>query len=74
MNRNVADGLAGRIEDIIELGDRTIVAFRPDHHGPNAWPLDEGIRYMVVTMRDGLIVEMKGCADRQVALSYAMAS
>jgi len=35
------------------------------------WPLDDGIRYMVVTMRDGLIVEMKGGADRQVALSYA---
>jgi ketosteroid isomerase-like protein len=73
MQRNVANGLAGRIEDIVELGDRTIVAFRPDHHGPDAWPLDDGIRYMVVTMRDGLVIEMKGCADRQVALSYASA-
>jgi hypothetical protein len=26
----------------------------------------------VVTMRDGLVVEMKGCADRQVAVSYAV--
>jgi hypothetical protein len=73
MERNVADGLAGRIEYIVELGDRTIVAFRPDHHGRDAWPLDHGIRFMVVTMRDGLVVEMKGCADRQVALSYASA-
>lgn len=31
----------------------------------------EGVRYMVVTMRDGLVVEPKGCADRRVALSYA---
>jgi hypothetical protein len=28
---------------------------------------------MVVTIRDGQIVEMKGCVDRTVALSYAQA-
>jgi hypothetical protein len=29
--------------------------------------------YMVVTIRDGQIVEMKGCADRAVVLSYVQA-
>jgi hypothetical protein len=33
--------------------------------------VDEGIAYMVVTVRDGHIVELKGCADRPAAVSYA---
>jgi ketosteroid isomerase-like protein len=74
MKRNLANGLSGRVEHVLELGDRVVVAFRPDHHGPDAWPLDDGIRYMVVTMRGEEIAEMKGCADRQAALAYAEAS
>jgi hypothetical protein len=35
--------------------------------------LDQGIAYMVVTIRDGEIVEMQGCADRTAAMSYAQA-
>ena len=30
-----------------------------------------GIRYLVLTERDGMITEMKGCANRRVALDYA---
>ena len=29
---------------------------------------------MVVTTRDGLVTEMKGCPDRKTALAYAGAS
>jgi ketosteroid isomerase-like protein len=71
MGHNVAAGLSGQVEEVIELGDRAIVAFRPDRHDPEGWPLDEGIRYLVLTTRAGLITEMKGCVDRRAALAYA---
>ena len=74
MGQNLVEaGLAGSVEDVKEVGDRTIVAFRPDRER-DQWPLDNGIRYVVLTERDGVITEMKGCADRQVALDYAGAS
>jgi ketosteroid isomerase-like protein len=74
MGQNLVEsGLAGSVEDVTEVGDRTIVAFRPDRER-DQWPLDNGIRYVVLTERDGLVTEMKGCADRQVALDYAGAS
>ncbi len=48
-----------------------IVTFRPEQPTQLDRPVDEGIAYMVVTVRDGQIVEMKGCADRSAAVSYA---
>jgi hypothetical protein len=38
---------------------------------PEGRPLENGVRYVVVSIRDGLVVEMKACLNRQVALSYA---
>ncbi len=73
MRRNLADGLSGRIEEISDVGQRIVVGFRPDEHGPDAWPLEDGVRYIVLTTRDDLITEMKGCADRQAARAYAAA-
>jgi hypothetical protein len=29
------------------------------------------VAYIVVTLADGLIVELKGCADRAAAVAYA---
>lgn len=74
MKFNLANGLSGQLEEILEHGDRIIVAFRPDHHAPEAWPLDKGVRYMVVTVAEGKVTEMKGCLDRKVALEYAGAN
>lgn len=72
MGRNLESGLSGTVEEVLDLGDRAIVAFRPDSHDPEAWwPLDEGIRYLVLSTQDGLITEMKGCSDRRTALDYA---
>jgi ketosteroid isomerase-like protein len=71
MGHNLAHGLSGRVEEVIELDDRAIVAFRPDRQDPEGWPLDEGIRYLVLTTHAGLITEMKGCIDRRTALAYA---
>ena len=71
MTLNLAGRLRGRIEATIQDGSRVIVAFCPEQAAQLDRPLDEGIAYMVVTIRDGHIVEMKGCADRSAAVSYA---
>jgi ketosteroid isomerase-like protein len=71
MSRNLAARLRGRIEETIQDGSRVIVAFRPEQPAQLDRPVDDGMAYMVVTIRDGLIVELKGCADRSAAVSYA---
>lgn len=70
MSRNLAGRLRGEIEETMQHGLRVIVAFRPEQPAQVDRPLDEGVAYMVVTIRDGRIVEMRGCADRAVALSH----
>lgn len=74
MQRNMHGGLVGRIEEMVELDDRIVVAFRPGQPGNDERPLDQGIAYVVVTMRDGLVIEFKGCADRAAAVTYAQTS
>jgi ketosteroid isomerase-like protein len=71
MSRNLAGRLRGTVEEIIQDGPRVIVAFRPEQPAQLDRPVYEGIAYMVVTIRDGQIVEMRGCADRSAAVSYA---
>jgi ketosteroid isomerase-like protein len=71
MSRNLAGRLRGRIEETIQNGSRVIVAFRPEQPAQLDRPVDKGIAYMVVRIRDGHIVEMKGCADRPAAVRYA---
>ena len=73
MKSQFADGGSGSIEDAFEVGDRVVVAFRPDDHGPDAWPLDHGIRYVVLSFAGDQVSELKGCADRATALTYAEA-
>ena len=71
MERNLHGGLVGRIEEAVEVGGRIVVAFRPDQPRGDGRPLDQGIAYVVVTMRDGRVIELKGCADRPAAMIYA---
>jgi ketosteroid isomerase-like protein len=71
LSRNLAGRLRGTVEETIQDGSRVIVAFRPEQPGQLDRPVDEGIAYMALTIRDGQIVEMKGCADRAAAVSYA---
>jgi hypothetical protein len=33
--------------------------------------LDHGVAYVIVTFEDGAIIELKGCADRAAAVTYA---
>jgi len=71
ISRNLAGRLRGRIEEIIQDGSRVIVAFRPAHPAQLDRPTDGGLAYLVATIRNGQIAEMKGCADRSAAVSYA---
>jgi ketosteroid isomerase-like protein len=73
MSYMVTKGLTGSIDDVTDVGDRVVVGFRPDHHAPQAWPLDNGVRYLVATVSDGLVTELKGCATQAAALAYAAA-
>jgi hypothetical protein len=71
MAGQLADGISGQIEDAFEVGAHAVVAFRPDRHEPGVWPLDNGIRYLVVSFAGDHVTELKGCADRAAALTYA---
>jgi ketosteroid isomerase-like protein len=63
--------LDGSVETFEEFGDRAIVAFRPTRdRGADTWPLENGIRYVVVSTANDLVIELKGCANRQLALDY----
>ena len=74
MGHNLAHGLAGDVEEVVDVGDeRSIVAFRPANPQPGGWPLDNGIRYLVLTWAGPHVREMKGCADQDAALAYALA-
>jgi ketosteroid isomerase-like protein len=74
LTRDVLDGYFVHLEDAFERSNRVVVAIRPDARRPSKWPLENGVRHLVVTMRDGTITEIKGCADRRAALDYADAS
>ena len=74
MSRNLQGRARGSIEEAIQIGPSVIVAFRPERPSDAAdRPLDDGIAYMVVTISDGKILELKGCADRAAAEAYARA-
>ncbi len=62
---------AGRLESAVDVEGRIVVGFRPALPPDDGWPLEEGIRYVVVTVADGRITELKGCPSREVALAYA---
>jgi len=74
MSRADAAAPTAAVEQAIQFGDRVLVAFRPDRPPPEGRPLEDGIAWVVVTVRGGEIVELKGCADKAHALAYAGAS
>jgi ketosteroid isomerase-like protein len=71
MKLNLHGGLVGRIGEMVEVGGRIVVAFRPDQPRDDERPLDQGVAYVVVTVRNGLVIELKGCVDRAAATTYA---
>ncbi len=73
LSANIERIRSGALEEALEVGDRVVVAFRPGGGHEPTWPLDHGRRYVVVSFRSALISELKGCVDREAALSYAAA-
>jgi hypothetical protein len=71
MTRNLPGRLRERIEETIQTRPRVLVAFRPKQPSDAGnRPLDDGIAHMVVTISDGKIIELKGCADRATAQAH----
>ncbi len=72
MQRNNPVAPDDEIAEMHELGGRVAVGFRPGtQRDVNPRRLDRGLVWVVATVRDGLIVELKACADESAALDYA---
>ncbi len=64
--------LRGSLDEVLPEGASVIVGFRPERQSAGSdRPLDNGLAYMVVTIEDGKIAELKGCAGRAAAIRYA---
>ena len=74
ISRNLGHGLSGGIERMIQRRGRVLVAFRPDRPDPGERPLEDGIAWVVVTVRADKVIEMKGCVDQAHALAYVDAA
>ncbi len=70
---NLAAGLAGEIEEVLESGDRVIVAFGPERHDPGGWPFEDGVRWRVVTFDGEPVSGRKGCWTWAEAIAYGAA-
>ncbi len=74
MRRNYeAGGMRGALEGLDAVGGALVAAFRPTGEPPPGRPLEDGLAYVVVRIREGKIVKIKGCADRASAVAYAQA-
>ena len=70
MQGNLDRGISGSIEDVAQFGTRIAVGFRPEGRAPSR-RLDNGLIYVVVTVNDGAITELKACESRASAVEYA---
>lgn len=70
MQANMDRGISGRIEQVEQFGNRIVVGFRPEGTAPSR-PLEDGVAYVVATLSDGAITEIKACATRADAVEYA---
>lgn len=70
MQGNMDRGISGSMEDAEQFGTRIVVGFRPSGRAPSR-RLDNGLIYVVVTVKDGAITELKACESRASAVQYA---
>lgn len=71
MRSNMDRGLNGTLEEAVVYGERIVAAFRPARPQPGGRDLDNGLVYVVVTVADGVITEIKACRTRAGAIEYA---
>ena len=71
LRQNPTHGLDGRIEETIPYGERIMVAVPTLRGLAQRSPARRRIAYAVVTVHDGAITEIKGCATRESAEDYA---
>lgn len=62
---------AGEIAEQFVCGGRIAVGFRPERPPAAERPLEHSIAWVVATVDDGLIVELRGFTSRAQALQYA---
>jgi ketosteroid isomerase-like protein len=71
VRRQAERGLRSELEEVIAAGEHVIVVMRtPGLDGDRHWQAGDRT-YDVVTVRDGLIVGLHGCRDRDEARSLA---
>ena len=70
--RRQADlGLRAEIEEVVVAGDQVILVMRTPGVDEYRHRRADDRTYDVVTVRDGLIVGLRGCRDRDEVLSLA---
>lgn len=67
----VWDDLALAPEEVIDFGDRVLVASRMTGHGRQSGVALDTALFQVVTLRGGLIVRQKDFTERDAALEAA---
>ena len=70
MRSNMDRGISGRMEDVEQFGSRIVVGVRPSGRPPSR-RLDNGLVYVVVTVSNGVITELKASESRASAVRYA---
>jgi ketosteroid isomerase-like protein len=67
----VWDDLALEPEEVIDFGDRVLIAARITGHGRRSGVALDAALFQVLTLRGGLIVRQEDFADRDAALEAA---
>ena len=67
IRQQLTPGVATRVEELVEVGDKVIVGLRSRRPGQD----EEPPFYRVLTLRSGKIVRMQDCPDRTSAFETA---
>jgi ketosteroid isomerase-like protein len=71
LERQMARGLISELEEVVGIGDRVVVVVRTPGVDAHRVRKADDRNYDVLTMRDGRIVAIRACRDREEALRAA---
>jgi ketosteroid isomerase-like protein len=71
LRRQLDQGLRAEVEQVVAAGDQVILVMRTPGIGRYRHWKGDDLSYDVVTIRDGLIVELHACRDNDQARSLA---